>query len=383
MRKFLFICVAAFLAFSCANNNSAVINVEIEGADSKDIIVSQLEVNYIKILDTVKTSKNGSFKYEVTMLDESPNFYYLSYNRKRLATVLAKPGDNITVKTDTLGNNVTFKGSQESELLNSITLEFNAAIGEFDRLSLELNEAAQANEQELVEELKAKVSKLYVKHKQSVIKSIVKNPYSFTNVSILYQFFNNQLPVFGQSGDIIFIKKVHDSLAINYPNSVYVKSLEQQLLDYDAQVKINEHISQAGETSFPDLTLPDINSKKVSLSSLEGKPFILMFWTATEVEQKMFNNELKELYKKYNKQGLQIYQVSVDIDKTLWATAVKEQELPWISVCDGAGANSIAVSTYNISKIPALFVFAKNGDIVARDIFQKAELEKAILKAIK
>lgn len=383
MRKFLFLCVAAFLAFSCANNNSAVINVEIEGADSKDIIVSQLEVNYIKILDTVKTSKNGSFKYEVTMLDESPNFYYLSYNRKRLATVLAKPGDNITVKTDTLGNNVTFKGSQESELLNSITLEFNAAIGEFDRLSLELNEAAQANEQELVEELKAKVSKLYVKHKQSVIKSIVKNPYSFTNVSILYQFFNNQLPVFGQSGDIIFIKKVHDSLAINYPNSVYVKSLEQQLLDYDAQVKINEHISQAAETSFPDLTLPDINSKKVSLSSLEGKPFILMFWTATEVEQKMFNNELKELYKKYNKQGLQIYQVSVDIDKTLWATAVKEQELPWISVCDGAGANSIAVSTYNISKIPALFVFAKNGDIVARDIFQKAELEKAILKAIK
>lgn len=383
MRKFLFICVAAFLAFSCANNNSAVINVEIEGADSKDIIVSQLEVNYIKILDTVKTSKNGSFKYEVTMLDESPNFYYLSYNRKRLATVLAKPGDNITVKTDTLGNNVTFKGSQESELLNSITLEFNAAISEFDRLSLELNEAAQTNQEKLVEELKAKVSKLYVKHKQSVIKSIVKNPYSFTNVSILYQFFNNQLPVFGQSGDIIFIKKVHDSLAINYPNSVYVKSLEQQLLDYDAQVKINEHISQAAETSFPDLTLPDINSKKVSLSSLEGKPFILMFWTATEVEQKMFNNELKDLYKKYNKQGLQIYQVSVDIDKTLWATAVKEQELPWISVCDGAGANSIAVSTYNISKIPALFVFAKNGDIVARDIFQKAELEKAILKAIK
>lgn len=383
MRKFLFICLAAFLAFSCANNNSAVINVEIEGADSKDIIVSQLEVNYIKILDTVKTSKNGSFKYEVTMLDESPNFYYLSYNRKRLATVLAKPGDNITVKTDTLGNNVTFKGSQESELLNSITLEFNAAISEFDRLSLELNEAAQTNQEKLVEELKAKVSKLYVKHKQSVIKSIVKNPYSFTNVSILYQFFNNQLPVFGQSGDIIFIKKVHDSLAINYPNSVYVKSLEQQLLDYDAQVKINEHISQAAETSFPDLTLPDINSKKVSLSSLEGKPFILMFWTATEVEQKMFNNELKDLYKKYNKQGLQIYQVSVDIDKTLWATAVKEQELPWISVCDGAGANSIAVSTYNISKIPALFVFAKNGDIVARDIFQKAELEKAILKAIK
>lgn len=383
MRKFLVLCVAAFFAFSCANNNTAVINVEIEGADSKDIIVSQLEVNYIKVLDTVKTSKNGSFKYEVTMLDESPNFYYLSYNRKRLATVLAKPGDKITVKTDTLGKNVTFKGSEESELLNKITVEFNAAISEFDRLSLELNEAAEANDKELVDELKAKVSKLYVKHKQSAIKSIVANPYSFTNVSILYQFFNNQLPVFAQSGDIIFIKKVHDSLAINYPNSVYVKSLEQQLFDYDAQLKINEHISKASETSFPDITLPDINSKPVRLSSLDGKPFILMFWTATELEQKMYNNDLKDLYKKYNKQGLEIYQVSVDIDKTLWATAVKEQQLPWISVCDGNGVNSIAVSTYNISKIPALFVFSKNGDIVARDIYEKADLERAILKAIK
>ncbi len=383
MKKVLILCVTAALAFACSKQDSAVISAQIDGADSKEIIISQLDINHIKILDTLKTSKGGALKYTVNIQDQSPNFYYLSYNRKRLATVIAKPGDNIKVTTDTLGNNVTFQGSDESELLNKITLEYNAAIAQFDKLSVELNNAIEAGDTKKADDLKMQISKIYVKHKQSAIKSIVANPYSFTNVSVLYQYFNDQLPVFAQTGDIIFIKKVHDSLALNYPNSVYVKSLAQQLANYDAQMKINEHVAAAGESSFPDITLPDINSNKVSLSTLEGKPFILMFWTTTEVQQKMYNNDLKDLYKKYNKSGLEIYQVCVDVDKTLWATAVKEQELPWISVCDGAGVNSIAVHTYNISKIPSLFVFSKDGDIVAKDVFEKAELEKAILKAIK
>ncbi|MBQ5783377.1 MAG: TlpA family protein disulfide reductase [Bacteroidales bacterium] len=383
MRKFLILCVTAFVAFSCANKNSAVISAQIDGADSKDILISQLDVNHIRVLDTVTTSKSGALKYEVNILDESPNFYYLSYGRKRLATVIAKPGDNIKVTTDTLGNNVKFEGSEESELLNKITLDYNAALAEFDKLSAELNSAIEAKDNAKADDLKAKISKLYVKYKQSAIKSIVANPHSFTNVSVLYQYFNDQLPVFAQATDIIFIRNVHDSLVMSYPNSVYVKSLAQQLANYDAQVKMNEHIAKASETSFPDITLPDINANKVSLSSLEGKPFILMFWTISEVEQKMYNNDLKDLYKKYHKDGLEIYQVCVDIDKTLWATAVKEQELPWISVCDGAGVDSPAVYTYNVSKLPTLFVFSKSGDLVAKDVFAKADLEKAIQKAVR
>ena len=138
-------------------------------------------------------------------------------------------------------------------------------------------------------------------------------------------------------------------------------------------------------TSFPNRSLPDINAKNIELSSLEGKPFILMFWTVSDANQKMFNNDLKEIYKKYKAQGLEIYQVSVDTDKTAWATAVKEQELPWISVCDGKGAASPAVFAYNVGSIPTMFVFDRKGDLVStqRTGISKAELQNAIAKAIK
>jgi peroxiredoxin len=98
----------------------------------------------------------------------------------------------------------------------------------------------------------------------------------------------------------------------------------------------------------------------------------------------MFNNDLMEIYNKYKSAGLEIYQVSIDTDKTAWATAVKEQNLPWISVCDGKGAASIAVATYNVTAIPSMFVFNRKGDIVAsNDLFSKSKVEEAVKKALR
>ena len=61
-------------------------------------------------------------------------------------------------------------------------------------------------------------------------------------------------------------------------------------------------------------------------------------------------------------------------------TVVKEQELPWINVCDGLGANSIALHTYGITTLPTMFVFNKEGDVVAKNVFDKAALDKELSK---
>jgi hypothetical protein len=98
----------------------------------------------------------------------------------------------------------------------------------------------------------------------------------------------------------------------------------------------------------------------------------------------MFNNELKEVYRKYRNSGLEVYQVSLDSDKTAWAASVKEQELPWISVCDGKGVMSPSVSAYNVASVPTMFVFNAKGDIVAKgNLTGKGEIEAAIKKAVK
>lgn len=381
--KKLVLGLAALIAFSCANKSAAVIDAQIKGANDKDIVVSKLDINQIRVIDTVKTRGDGSFKYEVTIGDESPNFYYLSYNRKRLASLILKPGDKVKVEVDTLGAGLNINGSEESVLLTKYESELAGALAAFDAKAIEVDNAVNAKDTEKEKSLKQEMTKIYVKHRQSVIKNIISNPYAFANISALFQYFTPNLPVFSQGGDIVYLRKVYDTLQPLFPNSVYVKSLGKQITEVENIISLNERMQSMGESAFPNISLPDINSKKVDLSQLQGKPFMLVFWSVADARQKMFNNDLKELYNKYKSQGFEIYQVSIDVDKAAWATAVKEQELPWISVCDGLGAQSPVLPLYNVSKVPMLYIFNKEGDIIEKDIYGKAELDAAIAKSLK
>lgn len=384
MKRIFVIGLAALLAVSCSKNNTAVVNAQINGADSKDILLFQLSVNQMKFTDSLKTDSKGAAKCEVAMPDDNPNFYYLAYNGKKLASLVLKAGDKVTVTTDTLGKDVKIEGSQESALLQKYDQELTSAIVSLESLSSELVKAIEAKDEKTAQQLNAQLGSLYIKYKQDIIKSIMQNPYSFANIQALYQQLTPGLPVFGDENDRLMFQRVHDSLQTIYPNSVYVKSLKEEIKAAQDMRLLAEQISNAGEASFPNISLPDINANNVELSSLEGKPFILMFWASADPNQKMFNNDLLDVYNKYKSSGLEIYQVSLDTDKTAWATAVKEQKLPWISVCDGKGIASPAVSSYNLSGIPTIFVFDRKGDIVAsNDLLSKAKIEEAVKKAIR
>ena len=384
MRKLFVMGLAALMAASCTKSNTAVVDAHIEGADNKLVMVAQLSVNQMKLVDTVRTDSKGTFKSEFAVSEETPNFYYIAYNGRRLASLVLKSGDKVKVTADTLGKNVTIEGSEESVLMQKYETGLTSAIAQFEATSSEIGKAMEARDDAAVQNLNAQLSRLYVKYKQDMIKSIMQNPYAFANVQALYQSLMPGLPIFGGENDHFLFQRVHDSLQTLYPNSVYVKSLQEQIKAAQDLKLLASRIENADETSFPNISLPDINAKNVDLSSLEGRPFILMFWTVADPNQKMFNNDLMEIYNKYKSAGLEIYQVSIDTDKTAWATAVKEQNLPWISVCDGKGAASIAVATYNVTAIPSMFVFNRKGDIVAsNDLFSKSKVEEAVKKALR
>lgn len=381
MKKAIISGLIVLSAVACGKRDTAVVNVDIPGAASKEIIVSKLAVNQVKVVDTVKTGASGQGKFKV-QLSDGPNFYYLSYNRKKLASLLLKPGDKVKISVDTLGNNLTISGSDESVLLSTIEQDLQRTVARFDSLSLLLVDVAGKDE-ERAKELRLELGKLYVKHKQGAIRSIIGNPYSFTNISLLYQQFTENLPVFADTKDGLFMKRVYDSLQPLYPNSVYVKALKSDINKYDNMMALSERFAAAGESDFPEITLPDVNANKISLSSLAGKPFLLLFWSNQDVNQKLYNQDLVDLYKKYQASGFEIYQVCIDTDKTAWATLVKEQKLPWVNVCDGLGAASPAVASYNVTTVPTLFLFDRSGKITAKNVFAKAKLDAEIAKVVK
>ena len=110
----------------------------------------------------------------------------------------------------------------------------------------------------------------------------------------------------------------------------------------------------------------------ITAPSARSFSILVDFWSAEVGNSNAFNAELREIYEEYESQGFRVYQVSADTSKAAWITAVQEQKLPWISVCDFYGESSPMLRAYNVRKLPSNFLIDRNGNIVAKDLYSSA-----------
>jgi len=375
MRRLIAFLVAGVLAISCGSDKS-IIKGSIKGLNDSKVVLKHLAFNTQEIVDTIPVEE-GKIFYRLKTHSDSPEFYYLYYNSNKIASFVILPGNEIKFSTDTLGNKVISEGSEETLLLQEIEKNAAKVAFKFDSLVKVKSEYDSVGDTASSKSVDYQLGSLYVKQKQGAIKHIYTYPNSITNVPLLYQQFPNGLPIFADSRDVMLFKRVCDSLSNKYPKSTFVANLKDEIAKRDKILALNDKIEEANISGHPDISLPDINSRKRSLSEFEGNVILLSFWSSQDVNQKMMNQELMKLYRKYNDKGFEIYQVSVDMDKTAWARAVTDQQLPWISVCDGKGPNSSGVVSYNVNKVPSIFLISKDGSIVAKDIFGE-ELEQKV-----
>jgi peroxiredoxin len=379
MSKFSRIAAAAAVALasvSCAH--VAKIDGVLEQAPSSEVIVKLLDVNKYEVLDTVAVDASGKFSCKVDVQEGQPEFIYLYYGDRKIASLLLSEGDNVTVKADTMGN-YTVAGSEESEKLAQVEKDYADVASRMDALAKKLekvsgDEAAALSKQ---------IYNEYVTYYRSRVRYVMENSKSLTSVPVFYQVLGENLPVFGQITDAIHFSNICDSLETIYPDSKYVKALRKEAQERQSQMELTARLGTAEEIGFPDITLPDTKGNKVRLSDVESKVILVQFWTATEAAQKMFNMDvLMPLYNEYHSKGLEIYQIALDPDKVTWANVVKEQKLPWISVCDGLGANSPYIILYNIGALPSTFIIS-DGELVDGQVVNENSLRRTVAKLLK
>jgi peroxiredoxin len=368
MKKFLSIIALMFAVVAC--KPAANIDIKINGIAEDSIALYKLNINRLTLVDSLKTNKDGECNYKVALTDEKPAFYYLYRGETKLAGMILLPEDKVEITADTLGK-YEIAGSIESTNLKYID---DALANSTSAMLKVLNEQpADANQQ---------LSKIYINHKRAMIKHALTNPKSITAATVLFQKFNDNLPVFGEQTDIISFKQIYDSLMVVYPTSEYLTSLKNEIDARENAIAMLKKVNEASSLSYPDITGIDINGKEVSLSSFDGSVIILSFWSVAQTTHKVFNQDLTKLYEKYHKRGLEVFQISLDMDKPTWAAAVKSQNLPWTSICDGLGGDSKSAAAYNIYSVPTMFIIDRNGDINYRDVFDLNELETIIKRLL-
>ncbi|MBQ9547989.1 MAG: TlpA family protein disulfide reductase [Bacteroidales bacterium] len=337
--------LAALLLCAAACSPKTEVKGILEGGADRSLVLRRLDLTGATVPDTIKTDAQGRFRFAPKVEKGRPEFVYIFSGDTKIASLLLERGERVQVQADTLGHYNT-EGSEGSKLMEEVDRDYAAFAGRM----LSLADAGAPS---------AELGQTFVDHYRKCVRFVLEHPTSLASVPVLYQNLNAATPVFGQATDALHFRSVCDSLTLRYPESPYVKALERETKRREQILSLNTQLAGAPQTAYPDLELPGMDGKKVALSSLDAKAILVHFWTSENAEQKMLNlEELKPLYETWHPRGLEIYSVCFDIDKPRWAASVRAQELPWINVNDGLGANSPVLSVYNVQTLPSSVLIA-------------------------
>ena len=349
MRSFKLAAGAALVLLAAACGKNTTIEGTLHESPGSQVIVKLLDVNRFQVLDTVKTDAQGRFTYALDLKKAQPEFVYLFYKDRQIASLLLQQGDHVKVQTDTLGA-YSVEGSEESLKLQRVEQDYNSFMADMNDILA--REYAPENQ----------LSRRYVSYYRDRIAYVLGNSKSLTVVPVLFQQVNPTFQVFSQPTDGIMMQAVSDSLKTVYPESRYVRALEKEAQRRIATLEMQNRLQNAQEVGFIDISLPGLDGKSIKLSEQLGKVTMVYFWEST-AQQKMFNlDALVPIYEQFSPKGFQVYAVALDSDKAAWAAAVRNQQLPWVNVCDTRGALSPYVSSYGIGSLPMVW-FIVDGNV--------------------
>lgn len=376
MRKSILTLIILPLLLSSCKSNEATISGKLLGLSATTVYLEQSMANGQQIQDSVKLATDGAYAFALRNVPSTPTLYQLVYNNERVP-LLIKGGEKVSVTS--LGSiilNYTVTGSEESELLK----EFNSRyIPGVQQLNECMTKFAHATSDEEKKDLAQTYNSLYKQIKRDQIGFIIEHKSNLAAVYALYQRLSGEHYLANAESDIIYYRTVADALSESYPDSPFLVTIKNDIARMEAR---NSLLQSIEERTYPELKAPNMYGEEVSLSSLAGNVILVDFWSAELGNSNAMNADLKELYNKYHEKGFEVYQVSVDIVKSLWVNAVQDQKLPWVSVCDFKGERSPMLGLYNVSHIPANFLIDSKGTIVGKDLYGSS-LENKLAELLK
>lgn len=375
-------CAVLLSTVSCCDN-AAKVSGRLVGSDSRGVVLEQITASGTVSVDSTTTDHKGNFRIRVDLPPYGTTFYNLKVGGDRIPLFIS-PGEKIRI-TSFYGNpgNYLLQGSRESALVKELHDMMNEGAARLDSLSRLISDPG--NDSEGCKEYLKEYAREYGRLKREQIKFIVANSGSLAALYGLYQRFPTDRALFNGDNDIIYYRLVADSVAKYYPSSPYLAALRTQIDMADSNEELSRMISESicNPSPYPDISLPDMYGQIHKLSSCNGKVILLDFQQVSTPAGAICNAGLKELYEEFAPRGLEIYQVGMDTSKQEWINAVQRQNLPWIAVCDFKGLAGTAPLVYNITEVPANYLIARDGEIVARNVAPdrlRGEIEALVSK---
>jgi thioredoxin-related protein len=361
---------------ACKNENKIIIRGEVENPSHDYLQVLMVNLNNTIFVDSVKINSSGNFRIELE--DDEPAFYSIGYNDDEFVTVVTEPGDRIRLvfKGKKLQNDYLVEGSEESEKIRMLDRQLGQSVLKLDSLVDKYQEVIEKTDmQDKAAEIEEEYNDILEQQRKHNIAFILDNLNKLSAVKALYQKVNENMYVLYRERDLQYLKLVSDSLGKYYPGTTLTVLLRENLEAEMNSMYINRLSQAANEMAVTDLdvNLEDINGKMVRLSDLMKDNYVLLsFWSAESNECIANNLAMKQMYRLYHNEGFEIYQVNIDADEELWRSSVSFDELPWISVRETDPSKPLTARMFNVTSVPANYLFDREGNIIGKNLFGRS-----------
>ena len=373
--------VAAMTIASC-NDKKFTVEGQITNAKDSVLYFENVGLEGINVLDSVILDDSGDFAFSEAATI-APEFYRLRI-ADQIVNVSIDSTETVQVKGAFPGMaaNYTVSGSDNCEKIRELTLK---------QMALQEQAIALQQNTELgIAAANDSIQKLINAYKEEVkLNYIYKEPMKAYSYFALFQTIGQWL-IFNprtNKDDIKAFAAVATSWDTYYPHAERGQNLHNIAIEGMKTLRIVDakntdlevDASKVKEAGVLDINLLDNKGQERHLTDLKGKVVLLDFHIFALEDSPARILMLRELYNKYQQQGFEIFQVSLDPDEHFW----KQQTaaLPWINVRDADGVNSQRLMLYNIQSVPDFFIIDRENNLVKRAA-QIKDIESEIKKLL-
>ena len=368
---------------ACDNTPKFCVEGTIEGAKDSMLYFAQSSLDGVQQLDSVKLKEDGRFSFEAKAPTDAPEFYSLRIGG-HMIHFATDSTETITVraKLPTMEREYTIEGNESSQKIKDISLmqqQVQQRLVAIERNDDMLPGDQRDSIESIVSAYKERMKRDYIVSTPQSAAAYYAVCQSLTDLGGTFQLFN---PLTDRA-DVKCYAAVATAWDGAYPDAprtqqlcnMAIKGMDNTAAPQQKVLQVDEE--KVSETGIIDITLPDIESRMQSVTSLKGKVVLIDFTAYAARESAERTRLLRSLYEKYHAQGFEIYQISLDEDIHFWKFSC--ENLPWVCVHETDGTTT---NIYNVSNLPTFFLVNRNNEIVLRSDFMEGSLEDNIQRLL-
>jgi thiol-disulfide isomerase/thioredoxin len=361
-----FILLACVVLLSaCNGGQKGAIEGKIAGADGKTIYLERFVNNRMVFTDSTVIGSDGSFVLAPSKPLEL-NYYRLVIDRDHSIALITDSTESPSFKADyaDLQKSLSLCGSEQSEVLH----ELESKCAPFDEK--EADTRARITKPDISPEEKQMLNESLSENRREMVKCIkdwLETHESSPAALIAIQRLDPRT-------EMATFNRIFSNLNTSFGHTLLYKAMKQELNRLGNPSRQQASPSEGASPvavgkAAPEIALNDPQGKLRKLSDLKGKTVLIDFWASWCGPCRRENPNVVAAYKKYNKDGFEVFSVSLDKTKESWVEAIKQDGLLWSNhVSDLKWWECEAAQAYGVHSIPFTVLVDKEGKILGHNL---------------